>query len=54
MKKEGQSSVHDNLSGFNIKISPFGQMETSISIDHLNEFLNENVEDKKLTKAEEE
>lgn len=48
MKKEGKPSVHDELSGFDIKINTFGEMTTNYNIDKLNGFLDENVEDKKL------
>ena len=56
MKKKGNPTVHEELSGFDIKISPFGELESNMKIDALNEFLNENVEDKKLneTSSEEE
>jgi len=48
MKKVGKPSVHTELSGFDIKINSFGEMETNYKIDNLNEFLNENINDKKL------
>ena len=54
MKKKGKPSVHEELKGFDIKIDSFGEMKTSFSIEKLNEFLNENVEDKKLKSREEE
>ena len=54
MKKKGNPSVHDELSGFDIKISPFGELESNMKIDALNEFLNENVDDKKLNEAKNE
>lgn len=54
MKKKGKPIVHDELSGFDIKINEFGEMQTSYSIDKLNDFLNENVEDKKLKNKDEE
>lgn len=54
MKKDGDANVHDDLSGFNIKINEFGQMETNLPIDQLNEFLNKNVTDKKLKSTSEE
>ncbi len=38
---------------FDIKINEFGQIVTSYSIDKINEFLDENVEDKKLKDREE-
>ncbi len=54
MKKKGKPSVHEELKGFDIKIDSFGEMKTSFSIEKLNDFLNENVEDKKLKSREEE
>ena len=48
MSKKGQAEVHKDLEGFNIKIDPFGKLRTNFEIDRLNEFLNENIEDKKL------
>lgn len=53
-EKKQKANVHEELDGFNIKINAFGQMETTIPVDKLNSFLNENVEDKKLTGGEEE
>lgn len=49
MKKEGKPSVHEELDGFDIKIDTFGEMKTSFDIDKLNNFLDANVKDKKLT-----
>ena len=60
MKKKSKKTenetpkVHDELKGFSININKFGEMESSIQVDKLNEFLNENVEDKKLVEAAEE
>jgi len=48
MKKEGDPEVHDDLKGFNIKISAFGEITSNIEVDKLNDFLDDNVEDKKL------
>jgi len=48
MDKSGKPTVHDELSGFDIKINAFGEMKTNFQIDKLNEFLDENVDDKKL------
>ena len=47
-KKGKEPSVHQSLEGFNIKINEFGEIKTNFEIDELNQFLNENVEDKKL------
>lgn len=57
MKKKGKPTVHEDLSGFDIKINPFGELQSNLDIDKINEFLNENMEDKKLvdrSNAEEE
>ena len=54
MKKKGNPKVHEELSGFDIKINPFGELESNFAIDKLNTFLDENVEDKKLNEREEE
>lgn len=40
--------VHHDLKGFDIKINQFGEVISSIKPEKLNEFLNENVDDKKL------
>lgn len=56
-KKKKQKSlpeVHDDLSGFDIKINQLGQLQAGYDIDNINGFLNENVEDRKLTDREEE
>jgi hypothetical protein len=52
--KKGKPEVHDELKGFNIKVNEFGEIVTNLEIDKLNEFLNENVKDKKLDSAKEE
>lgn len=47
--KKGIPEVHEDLKGFDIKIDEFGEIKSNLNIDKLNAFLNENVEDKKLT-----
>lgn len=54
MKKKGKPIVHEDLEGFDIKVNEFGQIQGNFKIDELNEFLNKNVEDKKLRSSEEE
>ena len=44
----GIPDVHKDLTGFNIKVNEFGQIITNVKVDKLNNFLNENVTDKKL------
>lgn len=39
---------NENLKGFDIKVNEFGEIITSHKIDEINEFLDENVKDKKL------
>jgi hypothetical protein len=46
--KEGMPQVHEDLHGFEMKINEFGQIITNTPIEKLNNFLNKNVEDKKL------
>lgn len=46
---EGKPDVHNELSGFDIKINEFGEIVSNFNVDKINEFLDENVEDKKLT-----
>jgi len=40
--------VHKDLEGFEIGISPFGEIISNLKIDDMNRFLNKNVVDKKL------
>ena len=40
--------VHKELSGFEVSIDQLGELKTNMAIEKLNEFLNENVDDKKL------
>ena len=51
-KKTEKPKVHDDLKGFNIKVNSFGEVISNIDIDKINDFLNENVDDKKLTDRE--
>ena len=48
LRKKGNPSVHEELKGFDIKINALGEMESNFAIDKLNDFLNDNVDDKKL------
>ena len=48
-KKGAQEpKVHKELEGFDININSFGEISTSYDIGKLNNFLDKNVEDKKL------
>lgn len=45
---QGKPEVHEELSGFDIKINEFGEIIANYQVDKLNDFLNETVDDKKL------
>ena len=40
--------VHKDLQGFDIAIDSFGEIKSNMNIEKINEFLNKNVDDKKL------
>lgn len=44
--------VHQELEGFDIRINPFGEVISSIDIDKINAFLDDNVDDRKLIDRE--
>ncbi len=48
------STIKKNLENFDIKINEFGEISSTIDIEKLNSFLNENVEDKKFKDVKEE
>lgn len=53
MKKKSENidqkpKVNPALEGFEIRIDSFGEIKSNFEIDKLNQFLNQNVEDKKL------
>ncbi len=52
-KKEKElPKVNSDLEGFNIEINSFGEIVTNFEIDKINDFLDKNVEDKKLIDRE--
>lgn len=53
-KKEDKALVHKDLEGFDIRIDEFGNIKSSLSIDHIKDFLDKNMEDKKLESLKEE
>lgn len=40
--------VNKELEGFDISVDRFGEIKSTLNIDQINEFLNKNVDDKKL------
>lgn len=47
-QKKDKPKVNPELEGLNIKIDSFGEIKSTYKIDDINDFLNRNVEDKKL------
>lgn len=51
VKKEKDSlKVNEELDGFQLQINSFGEISSTYEIDKLNEFLNKNLDDKKINK----
>lgn len=56
-KKKEEAEVHEDLKGFNIRIDPFGKLESNLSIDEIKKFLDDKIDDKRVKhvdKSEEE
>ena len=52
--KEGpKPKVHQELSGFEVSINEFGEIRSNMNIEKINDFLDKNVDDKKLIEKEE-
>ncbi|SMD34016.1 hypothetical protein SAMN04488029_1796 [Reichenbachiella faecimaris] len=51
-EKKNKPNVNPELEGFEVNINSFGEIKSSLKIDELNQFLNKNVEDKKLKDRE--
>lgn len=49
---KGKPEVHKDLKGLDFKINTFGEIKSSLDLDKLNSFLNENIEDKKLNEKQ--
>ena len=46
--EEEKPDVHDELKGFDIWINEFGEIISNLEVDKLNDFLDDQVDDKKL------
>ena len=53
-KKEEKAMVHKDLEGFDIKIDAFGNIQANFPIDRIKDFLDKNLEDKKLPRSNQE
>ncbi len=51
-KKSAKPRVHKELEGFEISIDSFGELKSNMDIEKINEFLDRNVEDKKLAERD--
>lgn len=47
-KNKKNPKVNPQLEGFDVRIDSFGEIKSNLGIDKINEFLNRNVDDKKL------
>ena len=47
-----QPKVHKDLQGLDITIDQFGEIKANMDIEKLNEFLDKNVDDKKLAERD--
>lgn len=47
-KKTRKPRVHKKLSGLEVSIDTFGEIQSSMNIEKINQFLDEHVTDKKL------
>lgn len=51
---EKPAEVHEDLAGFDIKIDTFGQMDRNTSVERLRNFLDKQMDDKRIPKDAEE
>jgi hypothetical protein len=51
-KKAEKPKVHKDLDGLEISVDQFGEIKSNMNIEKINEFLNKNVDDKKLAERE--
>jgi len=51
-KKDDKAKVHKDLEGLKVDVNSFGEVTTNLDIDKINEFLDDQVEDKKLVDRE--
>lgn len=52
-KDPKKPKVHKDLDGFDVSVNKFGEIQTPFDLDKLNDFLNKNVDDKKLRNLKE-
>lgn len=47
-RRESLPDVHPELEGFDVELNSFGEVDMTIGIDELNDFLDKRVDDPKL------
>ena len=52
VKKKRSPKVHQELGDFNMRITPLGEVKSSIDIDKIISFLDDNLIDKKISNRE--
>jgi len=50
--KKKKPRVHKDLQGFEVSINQFGELSSNMNIEKINEFLDKNVDDKKLAERD--
>jgi hypothetical protein len=50
--KKKKPRVHKDLQGFEVSINQFGELSSNMNIEKINEFLDRNVDDKKLAERD--
>lgn len=50
--KKPKPKVHKDLSGFDVTINQFGEIKANMNIEKINEFLDKNLDDKKLAERD--
>lgn len=50
---KGKPEVHQDLDGLDLSVNQFGNIKTTMDLDKINSFLNDNVADKKLIEKDE-
>jgi len=51
-KNKPKPKVHKDLQGFDVSIDSFGEIRSNMDIEKINDFLNKNVDDKKLAERD--
>jgi hypothetical protein len=51
-RKKKKPRVHKDLQGFEVSINQFGELNSNMNIEKINEFLDKNVDDKKLAERD--